>query len=224
MKVHLLLALLLLSSPDWPPLQYEPPEVISPEAAQLKEIGARTEKLRAAVTKLREKNIADPFFSDVEIFLKAAQWIRKYNEFYTKDAGDHTLAVLDNGLLRASQALRGDEPWQTQTGYTIVRGYHSSVDGSVQPYGVTYPADYGKDPAKKWRLDIVLHGRNAGLTEVGFLYKHDTKAAPKDLDYVQIDIYGRGNNAYRWAGETDVFEVMEQFMYSEKAVQPRSVH
>ena len=33
---------------------------------------------------------------------------------------------------------------------------------------------------------------------------------------MQIDIYGRGNNAYRWAGETDVQEAVENFIAVEQ--------
>src|SRR5262249_40639773 len=59
---------------------------------------------------------------------------------------------------------------------------------------------------------VVLHGRDSGLTEVSFLHRHrGVKPAPKDLSFVQIDIFGRGNNAYRWAGESDVFEAVENF-------------
>jgi predicted esterase len=217
MKLHLPLALVLLSAAAGPvAAQYEPPNAVPPDAAKLKEIDARTDKLKAELTNMRTKGINDPVYSDVEIYLKAAQWIVKYNEFYTKDAGDWTLAVLDQGLLRASQAQRGESPWLKQTGYAVARGYHSAVDSSVQPYAVTYPANYGLDK-KKWRVDVVLHGRNASLTEVSFLHQHDgTKPALKDLGYVQIDIYGRGNNAYRWAGESDVYEVLDHFVKTEQ--------
>jgi dienelactone hydrolase len=218
MKVHLLLALLLLTAVNGlvTAVQYEPPPVVLPEADQVKEIEARSDKLKTALKELREKNVGDPYYSDIEIFYKAAQWITEHKEFYSKNAGKETLAVLDHGLLRASQALRGESLWQAQPGLTTVHGYRSKIDNSVQPYAVTYPAAYGKNTLKKWRLDVVLHGRQPSLTEVEFLYKHDTKAAPKDLDYVRIDIFGRGNNAYRWAGETDVDEVMEHFMTVEK--------
>ncbi len=219
MKVQLLLAFLLLSAIAElaAAVQYEPPQAMPPDEAKLKEIDARSEKLLAALTEMKKKNISDPAYSDVEIYYKAAVWQRKFNEYYTKDAAEHTLAVLDHGLLRASQVLRGDAPWQNQMGYTVARAYHSNIDGSVQPYAVTYPAAYGKDASKKWRLDVVLHGRSPTLTEVSFLHQHnDTKAAPKDLTYVQIDIYGRGNNAYRWAGEADVFEVMDHFINTER--------
>src|SRR5262249_27549220 len=43
-------------------------------------------------------------------------------------------------------------------------------------------------------------------------------AAPKDQSFVRIDVYGRGNNAYRWAGETDVHEVIDNFLATERAV------
>jgi dienelactone hydrolase len=44
------------------------------------------------------------------------------------------------------------------------------------------------------------------------------KPAAKDLGYVQIDIYGRGNNAYRWAGEMDVQEALDSFITTERAL------
>jgi dienelactone hydrolase len=219
MKLHSLLALLLLSAVAGlaAAVQYEPPDAVKPEAAKLKEIDARINRLAEELKKMRAKEIRDPVFADVEVFLKAAQWTRGFSEYYSKDSADWTLSVLDNGLLRASQALRGDSPWLNQMGYVVPRGYHSSVDGSVQPYAVTYPAHYGNQGAKRLRLDLVLHGRNAGLTEVSFLRQHDgTKTAPKDLDYIQIDIFGRGNNAYRWAGEADVYEVLQHFMSTEQ--------
>ena len=91
----------------------------------------------------------------------------------------------------------------------VVRAYRSRLDGSVQPYAVTYPNNYGKDLRKRWRLDVVLHGRDTSLTEVKFLHQHNgDTAAPKEQSFVRLDIYGRGNNAYRWAGEADVFEAI----------------
>jgi predicted esterase len=208
----------LLSAVGLVAAQYQPPDAVTPDKVKLDEIDARIKKLAAELKNMRAKGINDPVASDVEIYLKAAQWIVKYNEFYSKDAGDWTLAVLDHGLLRASQAQRGETPWLKQTGYAVARGYHSTVDASVQPYAVTFPAKYGEEK-KKWRVDVVLHGRNTSLTEVSFLRQHDgAKPAPKDLGYVQIDIYGRGNNAYRWAGETDVYEVLDHFLKTEQVL------
>jgi hypothetical protein len=224
MKRHVLFSLVLMSALATliASAQYEPPNAVKPDEAKLKEIDARMDKLKDLLKKMREKGIqkgtSEPIYVDVEVFLKAAEWTLKYNEFYTKDSADWTLAALDNGMLRASQSLRGEIPWENRTGHTVIRGYRSAVDDSVQPYAVTYPADYGKDTRKRWRLDVVLHGRSATLTEVAFIHQHEGKAAPKDLDYVKIDIYGRGNNAYRWAGETDINEVLDNFINTERLV------
>ena len=56
----------------------------------------------------------------------------------------------------------------------------------------------------------MLHGRDGALTEAKFIATHNG-TAPKDRDYIQLEVYGRGNNAYRWAGERDVFEAMSDF-------------
>ena len=108
----------------------------------------------------------------------------------------------------SAQYAAGEAPWALATGLPILRAYRSRLDGSVQPYGVTLPAAFGKEPGRKWRLDVVLHGRNTTLTEVKFLKDFmGDKAALADLGHVRIDIFGRGNNAYRWAGEADVTRV-----------------
>jgi pimeloyl-ACP methyl ester carboxylesterase len=82
------------------------------------------------------------------------------------------------------------------------------VDGSVQPYALVIPDSYdGKKPV---RLDLILHGRNDHLNEVRFIAAHEgNKAIPPAQDFIQLEVFGRGNNAYRWAGETDVFEALE---------------
>jgi hypothetical protein len=190
-------------------LAADPP---APDAATLKTIEARKDKLAAEVAALRRQGVADLILADIEVYLKAAAYITRHGEFFQKDAADWALAALDRGLLRASQGRRGESPWLQATGHSVVRAYRSVIDGSLQPYAVTLPAEYGKDPQKRWRFDVVLHGRNANLTEVSFLHQHaGDKPAPADQGYVKIDVYGRGNNAYRWAGEMDVYEAVGNF-------------
>jgi dienelactone hydrolase len=214
----LLTAAVWVSSAGLLPAQYEPPASKPPDAAVLKAIAAKKEKLESTVALLRKQLLRDPGLAEVDIFIKAATWIVRHNEFYQPNYGEWTLEMLDRGLLRASQLQSGQMgPWLQQSGVEILRAYRSRVDGSVQPYAVTLPADYGKNPKKKYRLDIVLHGRDPSLTEVKFLYQHGAfKAAPKDQDFIRIDIFGRGNNAYRWAGETDVFEAVDNFITVER--------
>jgi pimeloyl-ACP methyl ester carboxylesterase len=111
----------------------------------------------------------------------------------------------------------GETPWLSTTGRAVVRAYRSAIDGSVQPYAVTFPAAYGEDRDKKWRVDVILHGRDPSLNEVKFLHHFNGEEdAPKDQDFVAINIFGRGNNAYRWAGEMDVFEALTAFLGVER--------
>src|SRR5262249_38843189 len=189
----------------------------------LKTIKERTEKLGDAIASLHQRGVPEPLLAEANVYYKAATWIVRHEEFYQKDYADWTLEALDRGLLRASQLARGESPWLQETGHSVVRAYLSRIDGSTQPYAVTLPAEYGarNNAGKKWRLDVVLHGRDKDLTEVKFLHQHaGDKPAPKEQqDFVQLDIYGRGNNAYRWAGETDVMEAIENFLAMERVAQ-----
>jgi predicted esterase len=195
---------------------FAPPPSQPPNEATLKAIDAKAARLDSALATLRRQGVRDPWLAEIQIFHKAASWIVRHNEFYGPQTGAWTQEVLDRGLLRAGQLAAGETPWVHQFGHAVVRAYRSRIDGSVQPYAVTWPADYGKDPRKKWRLDIVLHGRDAGITEVKFLHQHAGNTPAPKQDFVQIDIYGRGNNAYRWAGETDVFEAIDAFLDVER--------
>lgn len=183
---------------------FDPPPPFPPDDATMKQIAAKTAELRAAVGALPKETKRD-VRADVEVYLKAAEWIVRHNEFYAKDSGRQTLGVLDAGLARSKAAREGKTPWRDVRGKPVVRGYYSEVDGSVQPYSVTLPPGFGEGD-KMWRLDIVLHGRDQGLTEVKFINAHETAKAGRPADYVTLEPYGRGNNAYRWAGEKDVFE------------------
>jgi dienelactone hydrolase len=217
MQALSLLPALFLTLAQAPPAgSFAPPKAESPAPTVLASIQERTDKLGKALATLRQQGIGDPFLADVQVYHKAAMWIVRHGEFYQKEAANWTLEVLDRGLLRASQQLRGEAPWLNIAGTTTARAYRSRVDGSVQPYLVTFPADYGKDPRRKWRVDVVLHGRAPAMTEVAFLHQHADRPAPVGQAWVQIDIYGRGNNAYRWAGETDVYEAIDNFLAVER--------
>jgi dienelactone hydrolase len=145
--------------------------------------------------------------ADVEIFTKAASWAMD-------DARKEDLAKIqaarERGKSRADALA--SRPWTKKKG-SVVLGYRSSVDDSVQPFGLIVPASY--DPAKPMRLDVVLHGsqRPAGSSELRFIRRFDDGdeggKAPPDVDYLELHPLGRVENGYRWAGETDVFEAIE---------------
>jgi predicted esterase len=184
---------------------FDPPAPKTPDAATLQAIETKTAELRKLVGALTPT--ADPKH---ELALKAAEWIVKYREWFAADSGKQTVSMLDKAIARAADPLlRRTVP---VPGRGVVYGYRSQLDRSVQPYAVFYPPDFGKDPKKQYRLDIVLHGRDASLTEMKFFTQYDDKPSPKDMDpgSLQLIVYGRGNNAYRWAGEDDVFSAFRQ--------------
>ncbi|MFO0824033.1 MAG: hypothetical protein U0792_13125 [Gemmataceae bacterium] len=190
--------------------KFDPPKIQKPDEATLKTIAEKTEQLRKALEGLKAKKIADDVLIEVEIYLKAAENIVRFDEWYAAASGKWALATLDQGLERATLAEGGEPVWRVAPGKWVNRAYRSEIDGSIQPYAVLLPHDYGKDPKKEWRLDVVLHGRDGALTEAKFIATHQGNA-PKDLGYVQLEVYGRGNNAYRWAGERDIAEASSRF-------------
>jgi hypothetical protein len=201
---------------------FAPPQAQKVDAKTRKDIQAKMIKLGDVLAELRRKGLDDPFLAEVEVFHQAAYWVVHHDEFFQPQSAQWTLDVLDRGLERAKQAEQKDFSWFETRGRSVVRAYRSRIDDSVQPYAVTFPAAYGKDPKRKWRVDVVLHGRDNTLTEVKFLNQHKgDKPVPADQDFVKIDIYGRGNNAYRWAGEVDVWEAVENFRIVESALRRR---
>ena len=188
-----------------------------PSVEDLQPVVEQRDKLRTAVDGLREKRELQSrggqgLWADVAVFEKAATWMLRFEEFPRKDYLDQLRKVLEKGIARAEQLQAGKADWELRAGMTA-HGYVSAVDGSVQPYVVTLPEGVDPKEGRRWPLHVVLHGRADQMNEVNFIYRMDGKPLPKkdgqpEQNWIQLDVYGRGNNAYRWAGETDVFEAM----------------
>ncbi|MBI3191859.1 MAG: prolyl oligopeptidase family serine peptidase, partial [Pedosphaera parvula] len=81
---------------------------------------------------------------------------------------------------------------------------------SVQPYGLVVPPTYKAGSGHWHRLDFWFHGRGDTLTELAFIAGREARAgefAPEDT--FVLHPYGRYCNAYKFAGEVDVFETLE---------------
>ena len=147
--------------------------------------------------------------TDVEVFLKAAEYAVENGEIFDLKELPSVYRVIAEGQRRLDELTSGKSPysWQTQRGL-VVRGFRSAIDGSVQPYGVVIPESLQsatKDhpvPVYVW-----LHGRGDKQTDVQFIAQRMTKAhefAP--TNGIVIHPFGRYCNAFKYAGETDVFE------------------
>lgn len=174
---------------------------------QSRAIESSLAELRSAIEPLVADPRAENDLPDVQIYAKAAEWILRHNEFFKPEYVAHTSAGLKTGLSRAAQLARGAANWGKSPGRWIL-GYRSAVDASIQPYAVALPAAFGAEPEARWPLHVVLHGRGATLNEVSFIHAHDGKPTAQDQDWIQLDVFGRTNNAYRFAGEADVFEAL----------------
>jgi len=196
-----------------PSMAWQAPPAASryrPTDGERAEIESKAAGLAKAVEGLRARVGEGPggrdALADVEVCGKGAAWALRHGEFFEARDVARMLKVLGKGLDRAKALGDGRAPWAEATGGTV-RGYRSKVDGSVQPYAVIVPAGRGGD--ERLRLDVVLHGRDAKSQEARFFDAHDGKPAPPDPTGLVLHVFGRGNNAYRWAGEADVYEAID---------------
>ncbi len=151
---------------------------------------------------------------DSEVYSHATEWALKYDLPLSESDRKRLDTALNHGFVRARAlaTTHAELPWAQQKGH-IVRGYVSRVDGSVQPYGMVIPAGYRS--GIPIRLDVVLHGssRPLGTSEVRFIEGFDRDPANPDtapnVPYIELHPLGRVENCYRWAGEADVFEAIE---------------
>lgn len=160
----------------------------------------------------RDRSLKQDYVADARVFLKGALWALDLGPIESTN----DLAFIRRGLNRARERIEALKqpapPWTTARG-RVIRGFVSQVDGSTQPYGLIVPAQY--TPGQKIRLDVVLHGsaRPSGLSELKFINSFDEinpTNKPPEADYIELHPLGRlGENAYRFEGETDVFEAID---------------
>lgn len=144
--------------------------------------------------------------ADVLIFPKAVRWAVEFNEVYDEKEIGFAKTLLAEGAARLDAMRDGRMPWTSATG-PVVRGFRSRIDGSVQPYGVVVSPDR---PESGGRLDVFLHGRSDKNTELAFIHarmKFRTPISPAGS--VVVEPYGRFCNGFRFAGETDVLEAVD---------------
>ena len=231
LALTLLLFPLLAQPPATPPAGRaggRGPAPVQAKPEELAQIRAKTEQIESLVKELKAKHADAALTGDVEVFAKAGRFLLEFPELFgTQAAIDHSMLVLDQGIDRAKQLEGGQSPWTA--GKSRTYAYYSEMDGSVQPYHVSLPANY--DPNQPTRLYVWLHGRQNNTTESEFIYSFDHPRPPgnapvADQGQIQVDLFGRINSAgWHWAGEADVFEaiaaVKKRFRIDDKRVMLR---
>jgi len=173
-------------------------------------------RLKREIEGLKGSNIRNSDVADVEVFAKGVEWCLRHDEFYANkrkpDAPSgwvkYCKTAIETGLQRAAELNANELPRSSGAGSTIL-GYVSRVDGSTQPYACSLPYSFGEgDFASRFSLHVKLHGRGGTRNEVRFFNEHLNKKPQDGQDWIQLDVFGRTDNAYRWSGETDVFEAI----------------
>ncbi len=184
-------------------------DVPAEKKAELENWLAELRKRIGDVRRLGEPRKAE-LLPDVEIFHKAVHDALVYQEFFDPKEIDFAGTLLRTGLARADELLTTHRPsWTTETGL-VVRGYVSKIDGSVQPYGLVVPESYSAKGPGRFRTDVWLHGRGETLSELNFLRdRMNNPGLFTPDDTIVLHPYGRYSNAFKFAGEIDVFEALD---------------
>lgn len=206
------LLLLLLLQPTDTGKALPPPGITISDAdrAELtKAVAEFEQEIKDVRRELQGQPILLDLLPDVLIYHKAVDWALKYDEFYDVREVKTARSLLHTGRERLAQIKANKPEYLQQTGL-VVRGYVSKIDGSVQPYGLVVPVSYTPKTLNNYRLDVWLHGRGDKLTELAFIDQRQRQPGeftPRDA--FVLHPYGRYCNAYKFAGEVDVFEAME---------------
>ena len=210
-----------------PPGVVVPAEVKAELTAGVAALGKEIEALRSA---LAGKPALLALLPDVQIYHNAVRYALEDDIFTSTNQFISARALARQGIERAKQLAAGQAPWTTKAGLLalkkelegksktpttlthvpVVRGYVSKIDGSAQPYGLKVPVTYLTGDDKPRRLDFWLHGRGDTLNEIAFI-DGQQRAGGTFLpdDAFVLDPYGRFMNAFKFAGETDVWEGLD---------------
>ena len=166
-------------------------------------------EIARAETAIKDSAEHRDLLPDVLIFQKAVGWALNHDEFFKEDEFSAAERLLSEGVHRARSLASLEAPWTRQTGL-VVRGYRSRIDDSVQPYGLVIPESWSPRGHGSTRLDVWLHGRDNYLTDLRFVdQRMRSRGEFAPADAIVLHPYGRFCNAFKFAGETDVFEALE---------------
>lgn len=191
----------------WPaiPRKLPPPGVEVP-AKELAALERKAKSLAQAIEGARPKADA-ALLPDVEIYLRAVRLAIDQGEFFDVREPAKARQLLERGRARLESLAAGHPDWVDKRG-TLVRGFRSRLDDSIQPYGLVIPASLSLN--KKVPLYVWLHGRGDKTTEVGFILGRETKPGemqPKNA--IVVHPFGRYCNGFKFAGEIDVLEAID---------------
>lgn len=167
----------------------------------------------AAVRRDRPSAVPEGTLTSIEYLLDTSERIER--RFPSQSAAWRARAA---SFLTAAEA--GRDPYMSAAGQLLNRGYRASFSPMRQGYAIYTPPNY--DPSREYPLMIVLHGGSSNgnlflgvvlgnnmdwLRYNQFLY--DDFTARWTPDWIVVAPDGVGQLIWRWMGEQDVLEVLD---------------
>lgn len=195
-----------------------PPQGIQIDPALRSKLRVRVDRLAEQVdAAANASNDVDAWRPDVDVLIRAVRLALDQELFFKKQETDAASKILDEAQRRITAVAAGDRGLRlmglsgkpTDQLQMLVGGFVSEIDGSVQPFGLVVPAGFDLAAPGQYRLDVWLHGRGDTKTEVPFLSERMTKKGQyTPADTFVLHPFGRHCNAFKFAGEIDVYESM----------------
>lgn len=193
-------------------------DVLDDETAKslLNEVDRLRKLVAAAVTS--DGQSGGEWYPDVMVLIRAVELAVQQKTFYNerdiKLAAQH-LQLAEQRLESVRSGLRGIELLKAHVKpkdghWMLVGGFESKIDATVQPFGLIVPLELEESLSNPQRLDVWLHGRGERELELQFLsVRQNNKGYYAPSNAITLHPYGRYSNAFKFAGEVDVFEAIE---------------
>lgn len=193
-----------------------PPPGIEVDASVRSELAGHVRDLQGKIRQASQASTdAEQWVPDVEVLVRAVRLALEQDLFFKKSEPKIAAGLLELAEKRLQLAASGKRGLEL-LGFTedvsepqlLVGGFRSRIDDSVQPFGLVVPPALPLSSAT--RVDVWLHGRGDTKTEIPFLNERRTKVGQYAPDNaIVLHPFGRHCNAFKFAGETDVYEALE---------------
>lgn len=198
------------------------PQGIKPSKTQETKIKNDLQFIRSETEKLRSGSIiiSANWINDIEVIAEGTERVLSNQEFKDAKQIETAFKLINIAKNRLSHLSDSITPWKWPASGFALRGYQSKIDESFQPYGLEIPpsviAKLKNDQLAegvKLPLEVWLHGRDDGLHEIKFMNQRLSKSSPFPFNNaIVLHPYGRYCNAFKFAGEVDVMEAIQEVM------------
>ena len=184
------------------------------------ELQTLVDSLRQQLQQVAADDPRASWATDIDVLVRAVDLALTQDIFYKPVQVKQARELLNEAERRLAERTTAEDRlswigWEPAIGdepQMLVGGYRSSIDDSVQPFGLVLPEGFGNRD-ETYRLDVWLHGRGDSKTEIPFLVERMTKPGQyTPANTVVLHPFGRHCNAFKFAGEVDVLEAIDHVM------------